>query len=94
MLTMTQPAAAFITQTRERNGIPADATLRVAGASSDGSPNYSIGFVDEPISGDSVGEAHGVPLCVDPDVTEALDDFAIDVVRDDDGTRLVMVPAG
>jgi Fe-S cluster assembly iron-binding protein IscA len=92
MLTMTQPAAEYINQTKEQNSIPEDATLRVA-AASEGAASFSIGFGDEPVTGDALGEAHGVPLCVDPDVTEALDDLAIDVVHDGNGTRLVMVPA-
>jgi hypothetical protein len=43
--------------------------------------------------GDAVGEAHGMPLCVAPEVSAALDHSAIDVVRDGDHMQLVVVPA-
>jgi Fe-S cluster assembly iron-binding protein IscA len=92
MLTLTQPAADYLSSARQRSNIPDDATVRIASPLDPGSTGYSIGFVDEPVEGDAVGEAHGVPLCVAPEVGEALDHSAIDVVRDNDGVRLVVIP--
>lgn len=93
MLTLTMPAAEYLTQARERSSAGDDATLRVAGPA-DSSAGYSIGFVPEPLSGDAVGEAHGLPMCVAPEVSAALDHSAIDLVRDGAEARLVLVPAG
>lgn len=92
MLTLTIPAAEYLSQARRRSNVGDDATLRIA-APPDSSTGYSIGFVDEPQSGDAVGEAHGIPMCVASDVSGALDHSAIDLVRDGDQARLVLVPA-
>ena len=92
MLTLTTPAAEYLSQARERSTVGADATLRVA-APADATSGYSIGFVTEPVAGDAVGESHGIPMCVDPEVAAALDDSAIDLVREGEQARLVLVPA-
>jgi Fe-S cluster assembly iron-binding protein IscA len=92
MLTLTTPAAEYLSQARQRSTVGEDATLRVAGPP-DSSSGYSIGFVAEPLAGDAVGESHGISMCVDPEVSAALDDSAIDLVRDGDQARLVLVPA-
>lgn len=93
MLTLTRPAAEYLSRARQNSNIADDAVVRVASPLDGDSSGYSIGFVDEPILGDAVGEAHGVPLCVAPEVSEALDHLAIDVVSDDGGTHLVVVPS-
>jgi Fe-S cluster assembly iron-binding protein IscA len=97
MLTLSPTAATLLSETRSQQaGIPDDATLRVAAApAQDGEQaGLTLGFVDEPHEGDQTGEAHGLPICVAPDVADALDDVAIDVQQDGDSAQLVIVPAG
>ena len=96
MLTLTPNAANVLTETKSRQGIPEDAALRVAAApTTDGEePGITLGFVDAPMDGDQIGEAHGMSVCVAPEVAEALDGARIDVHQQDDEARLVLVPAG
>ena len=78
-----------------QDGIPNDATLRVAGSNEAGQPGtISIGFVDQPLDGDQAADAHGLSYCVAPDVAEQLDGAAIDVQQENGEPRLVVVPAG
>ena len=94
MLTVTRPAATMLIATRDHEGIPADASLRVApSASSDGdAPGITVGFVDAPLAGDEVGMVHGLSLCVAPEVADALSTAAIDIEERDGDTHLVLVP--
>ncbi len=96
MLTLSHPAATMLTDARSQQGMPDDALLRVAPAT-DGEQGVSLGFVDAPMDGDHTGEVHGLGLCVDPEVAEALSGAKIEV-RDagTDSTgaaHLVIVPA-
>lgn len=96
MLTLTPTAASMLTNARDsQDGIPNDATLRVAASDADGQPGtISIGFVEQPFEGDQSGDAHGLSYCVAPEVAEQLDGAAIDVQSADGEPRLVVVPAG
>ena len=96
MLTLTPTAASMLTNVRDsQDGIPNDATLRVAASDADDrSGSISIGFVDQPFDGDQAGDAHGLSYCVAPEVAEQLDGAAIDVEQDSGEARLVIVPAG
>ena len=77
----------------QQDGIPDDATLRVAGSDADGQPGtISIGFVETPFDGDQTGDAHGLPYCVAPEVADQLDGAAIDVQGAGEEARLVVVP--
>jgi Fe-S cluster assembly iron-binding protein IscA len=96
MLTLTPTAAAVLDETRTRQGIPDDTTLRVASAPADNGDQagITIGFVDQPIEGDHTGEAHGMSYCVSPEVADALSDAQLDVQREGEESHLVLVPAG
>ena len=96
MLTLTPTAANALTETRSRQNIPDDASLRVASTpAADGQPSgITLGFVDEPQSGDQVGEAHGLTICVAPDVADDLAGAQIDLQMQGDDAQLVVVPAG
>lgn len=96
MLTLTRTAANLLAESRDRQGIPDDASLRVAAsAANDGDqPGITLGFVDQPFEGDQVGTVHGLPICVAPEVADALDEAAIDVESRDGNAHLVLVQAG
>lgn len=95
MLTLSEPAAEVLTQTRSERGIPDDAMVRVSSVTSaDGQePGISLGFVDEPQAGDQTGTSHGVGLCVAPEVADALAEATIDVQGGSDDPQLVIVPS-
>lgn len=95
MLTLTPTAASLLTEAKTRQGIPDDASLRVAAApATDGEqPGITLGFVDAPQDGDQISEAHGLTVCVAPDVAGALDDAKIDVQHEGDDAQLVIVHA-
>jgi Fe-S cluster assembly iron-binding protein IscA len=94
MLTITRPAARMLIATREQEGIPAEASLRVASSTSGNgdAPGITVGFVDEPYDGDQVGIVHGLSLCVAPEVADVLATAAIDIQEQDGETHLVLVP--
>ena len=94
MLTLTLSAAEALSTARSEQGIPDDAALRVtaAPAGNGEQPGITIGFVDEPMDGDQTGDAHGMPICVAPEVADALSDATIDAQTEGDQTRLVLVP--
>jgi len=96
MLTLTNPAAAMLTDVRSQQGIPDDALLRVAGAT-DGQEGISLGFVDAPMDGDQTADAHGLEFCVAPEVADALAGAKIDVQEPESDSsgpgNLVIVPA-
>lgn len=94
MLTITRPAASMLIASRDQEGIPADASLRVAStpAGNGDQPGLTIGFVDQPFDGDQIGTVHGLSICVAPEVADALATAAIDVEDHDGHTHLVLVP--
>ncbi len=91
MLTLTEDAATVLARSRSQQGIADNAVLRVAPGENQ---DLSVGFVDEPLNGDHTGSAHGMPICVAPEVAEALESTQIDVDTSGDGPQLVLVPAG
>jgi Fe-S cluster assembly iron-binding protein IscA len=95
MLTLTRPAANLLAEARARQGIAADASVRVASTvAQDGDePGITLGFVDAPYDGDQIGTVHGIGICVAPEVAAALDDAAIDVEDRDGDPHLVLVQA-
>ncbi|MFN3257279.1 MAG: hypothetical protein ACE37B_16480 [Ilumatobacter sp.] len=92
LLTLSENAATLLSESRSQQGIPDDAVLRVAPAAGDDA-GISLGFVERPLSGDHTATAYGLPLCVDPEVSEALDAAQIDVQTTDGSPSLVIVPA-
>jgi len=96
MLTLSQNAAHALTETRERQNIPDDASLRVASApATDGNTGgITLGFVDTPMDGDQGGEAHGLTICVAPEIADDLADAQIDLQQQGAEAQLVVVPAG
>lgn len=92
MLTLSETAAAVLSDSRSRQGIPDDAMLRVSAEGPD-QQSLSLGFVDEPVDGDQTGSAHGLGLCVAPEVADALDGAQIDVQTVGEDAQLVIVPA-
>ena len=95
MLTLTRPAANMLAEARARQGIPAEASVRIASSiTQDGdAPGITLGFVDQPYDGDQIGTVHGIGLCVAPEVAAALEDAAIDVEDQDGDPHLVIVQA-
>ncbi|MDW3213242.1 MAG: hypothetical protein R8G01_04535 [Ilumatobacteraceae bacterium] len=96
MLTLSPTAANALTETKTRQNIPDDASLRVASAPApDGQQGgITLGFVDEPMAGDQVGEAHGLTICVAPEIADDLDGAQIDLQQQGAEAQLVVVPAG
>lgn len=96
MLTLSPTAANALTETKTRQNIPDDASLRVASApATDGQQGgITLGFVDEPMAGDQVGEAHGLTICVAPEIADDLDGAQIDLQQQGAEAQLVVVPAG
>ena len=96
MLTLSQNAAQALTETRERQNIPDDASLRVASvpATNGSEGGITLGFVDTPMEGDQVGEAHGLTICVAPEIADDLADAQIDLQQQGTEAQLVVVPAG
>lgn len=94
MLTLTPSAAEALTMARSQQGIPDDASLRVAAAPTGNGeqPGITLGFVDQPMDGDQVGDAHGLTICVAPEVADSLSGAKIDTQTEGDQTRLVLVP--
>jgi hypothetical protein len=45
------------------------------------------------MDGDETGDAHGMPICVAPEVADALSGATIDTQTEGEQTRLVLVPA-
>ncbi len=93
MLTLSKNAATLLSESRSQQGISADATLRVAPTAQQGEQGISLGFVDAPHSGDHTGTAHGIPICVDAEVADALDGVKIDVDTAGGDPQLVLVRA-
>lgn len=95
MLTLTPTAANALTETKSRQNIPDDASLRVAPspAVDGGAGGITLGFVDTPAAGDQVGEAHGLAICVDPEIADDLDGAQIDLQQQGADAQLVIVPA-
>lgn len=93
MLTLSETAASMLSESRSQQGIPDDATLRVAAAEQGPQQGLTLGFVDQPMDGDQVGAAHGMAICVAPEVAEQLADAKIDVQHVGDSAQLVLVPA-
>lgn len=96
MLTLSPTAATVLTNARTEQGIPEEATLRIAAApaAENGQQGgISLGFVDQPMDGDEQGEAHGLSICVAPEIAPALADQRIDIHQDGDEAQLVLVPA-
>ena len=93
MLTLSPSAAEALAATRSQQGIPDDATLRVAAApaTNGDQPGITLGFVDQPMEGDQTGDAHGLPICIAPEVADALSDATIDTQAEDGQTRLVLL---
>lgn len=92
MLTLTETAAAALTESRSQQGIPDDTVLRVSAEGPD-QQSLSLGFVEEPLEGDQTGSAHGLDICVASEVAGALDDAQIDVQTVGEEPQLVIVPA-
>lgn len=94
MLTLSESAAAVLAKSRDRQGIPDDAVLRVSGTPGDGqNQGFRVGFVTEPEQGDHTGSAHGLPICVAADVAATLEGAEIDARKTGDEVQLVIVPA-
>ncbi|HUF97317.1 MAG TPA: hypothetical protein VMM60_04250 [Ilumatobacter sp.] len=94
MLTLSEPAANLLTQSREQSGIPDHAMLRVSSsADDDGQSRISLGFVDQPMDGDQTTTAHGLGVCIAPEVAAELESAKIDVQQQGDTPALVVVPA-
>lgn len=94
MLTATKNAAELLTDIRARSEAPDDAMLRIATGSqaADGEdPTISLGFVDEPLASDEVGDAHGLGICVAAELAPQLRDAVLDIVEEQGQSRLVFV---
>ncbi len=96
MLTLTPNAANALNETKTRQNIPDDASLRIASAPATNGEQggITLGFVDEPQAGDQVGEAHGLTVCVAPEIADDLDGAQIDLQQQGADAQLVIVPAG
>jgi Fe-S cluster assembly iron-binding protein IscA len=88
VLQLTSQAAAILSHTREKEGLPENFGVRIF-AAPDPSTNshqtqssvYGFGFVERPRDGDAVGETDGTPYYVAPEVADSLDDVVLDVAE-------------
>lgn len=91
VLRITDRAAAFIDQTRARRQLPEHYGVRIfAGARLNGQGAIQIGFSPRPLVGDEVSESEGTRLFVAPEVSDALDEFVLDIDEEADSVNLVL----
>lgn len=78
MITLTDKAAEKVRQLQQQEGKPAAGLrLRVVGGGCSGY-SYQMDFDQEPATGDSVFEDHGVKLFVDPKSLPMIDNVQVD----------------
>ena len=90
MLQLTTEAADLIREIRTEHAA-GDALLRVAPRGAfNGGGGLMLGFVPAADVADQVGESEGVPMCVAPELADALEDKVLDVTDAPDGKALIL----
>jgi Fe-S cluster assembly iron-binding protein IscA len=93
MLTITQEAAAVLTDARESSGAPDHFGIRIFAAvpPEGGDPQLAITFLPDAIPGDEVTEVEGLRAFIEPDLAEALAEVTLDAeFADEGGATLVL----
>jgi Fe-S cluster assembly iron-binding protein IscA len=80
MLTITNSAAAVLTDARESAGAPDTFGIRIFATvpPGGGDPQLAIAFLPDAVPGDEVTEVEGLRAFIDPDLSEALSDVTLD----------------
>ena len=91
MLQLTHAAAAELAGTRQAQGLPDTAGIRVYGEPTpQGELALGVTFAEVPAEDDQVSETDGMRLFVAPEVAEPLATAALDVTHTSEGTKLVI----
>ncbi|HXG40047.1 MAG TPA: hypothetical protein VNJ28_03815 [Candidatus Limnocylindrales bacterium] len=92
MLTITEQAAALLTETRRSTGAPESYGIRLFAATPPGgeAPGIVLTFVAGPEPGDQVTEQHGLKAFVAPELSGALDDATLDATTEGGVEELVL----
>jgi iron-sulfur cluster assembly protein len=92
VLTITQTAAeALDTIVASVPDAPENAGLRIAqGAGEDGQPGLTLHLAAEPAPGDQIVDGQSVPVFVDPQVADELDDKVLDAQVEGDQVGFVL----
>jgi Fe-S cluster assembly iron-binding protein IscA len=92
MLQITEDAATFLRETKDVQGLPDEAMLRIASraAGDDSGQGLQVGFVPEAMPGDEIADRDGTAVCVAPDVAPALDGKLLDVTGEARDRQLVL----
>lgn len=95
MLTITPTAAeALDTIVASVPDAPESAGLRIAhGPGQDGSPGLTLQLTAEPAPGDQIVDGQPVPIFVDADIVDELDDKVLDAQVEGDRVGFTLAPA-
>lgn len=92
MLQLTHAAAAELAGTRDAQGLPDTAGLRVFGEpTSGGQLALGVTFVEVPAEDDQVTERDGMRLFIAPEVAEPLASASLDVSDTGDGAKKLVI---
>ena len=92
MLQLTHAAAAELVGTREAQGLPETAGLRVFGEpTSGGEVALRVTFAEVAAEDDQVTEVDGMRLFVAPEVAEPLSSAALDISETGDGGKSLVI---
>lgn len=83
MLTLTETASTVVKSIVDRDPNIVDGAMRIATGNT--SNDFSISVVSEPQPGDSVVEAHGARVFVEPGASLILDDKTLDATVSEEG---------
>ena len=92
MLQLTHAAAAELAGTRQAQGLPDTAGLRVFGEPTPGGEvALGVTFAEVPAEGDQVSERDGMRLFVAPEVAEPLSTSSLDITLTGDGAKKLVI---
>ena len=92
MLQLTHAAAAELVGTRQAQGLPDTAGLRVFGEPTPGGElALGVTFAEVPAEDDQVTELDGMRLFIAPEVAEPLSSAALDVSDTGDGAKKLVI---
>ena len=91
MLTLTDNARHAVQDITDRAGVPDQGGLRIASSpTQEGS--FELSVVAEPPAGDTVVDAHGARVYLEPEASAVLAEQRLDAVASDQGPGFVLTP--
>lgn len=92
MFTLTDSAAAVLSETRIRRGYPDDVGFRISAGGTDNGEagSYQLRFAADPSPDDVVIGGTGTPVYLSADVASDITGAVLDAVETPDGTKLVL----